>query len=422
MNYLPPSSIEKDLSTFSTDAPINVLSNLFNSQENSCLQIIFNSTTFFLHFNEGKLVYATNSLAPFERLERHLRRLGNSNPQLDNEIIKQPRSQFSKGIESYSQFPSDYQGIIWLTQQGYLKSQQGITAIRRVTREVFESLLCISDSCQYKFIARIDKIPELYQFDLKSYVTQCQKRIDAWQAFSDKIGSSYQRPYLVTEKVQAIANLSTEQNKTICQLLKGLNFRQISAILDLDELAVAKILYPSMLDNTIVVRDPKSPFDLLPSLPQKDKSESKMESKWRGENSGFLVNSNSEQTVVALEQTWKIACVDEDTSAHNDYTQYLDRNLFSTLLVDDPLNAFSELIGFEPNLIILKTNMPHLSGYELSTLLRNHQDFKATPIILVHEVYEPIDTFKFKRSGATESINKPFERTKLLNLLFKYLQ
>jgi len=423
MNYLHPSSIEKDLSTFSTDAPINVLSNLSNSQENSCLQIVFNSTTFFLHFNEGKLVYATNSLAPFERLERHLRRLSNSNPKLSNEIIKQPRSQFSEGIESYSQFPSDYQGIIWLTQQGYLDSQQGAAIIRRVTREVFESLLCIIDSCQYKFIAKIDKIPELYQFDIDAYISQCQKRIDAWQAFSDKIWSSYQRPYLVTEKGQAIANLNTEQNKTICQLLKGLNFRQISAILDLDELAVAKILYPSMLDNTIVVRDPKSPFDLLPSLPQKDKFEvEKAESNWRGENSGFQINSNSEQTVSTLEKTWKVACVDDDKSAHLDFTQCLDGILFSTLIINDPLEAFAELIKFEPDLIILKINMPDLNGYELCTLLRNHQDFKTIPIILVHEVYELINTSKFKRSGATESITKPFDRTKLLNLIFKYLQ
>ena len=423
MNYLHPStSIEKDLSTFSTDAPINVLSDLFNSQEDSCLQIVFNSTTFFLHFNNGNLVYATNSLAPFERLERHLRRLGNSNPKLVNKIIKQPRSQFHDGIESYSQFPSDYQGIIWLKQQGYLNAQQAATLIRRVTREVFESLLCIPDSCQYKFVPRIKKIPELYQFDLNSYVAQCQKRLEAWQTFADKIQSSYQRPYLVTEKTKAIANLSQEQNKTICKLLKGLNFRQISAILDLDELAVAKILYPSMLDNTIVVRDPKPPFDLLPAFPQQDKFESKIETQWRGEDSGFQINSNSKQTVSTLEKTWKVACVDDDTSAHVDFTQYLDPNLFSILTIGDPLNAFSELIEFEPDLIILEINMPNLNGYELCTLLKNHHDFKSIPIILVHEVYEPINPSKFKRSEATESINKPFDRTKLLNLIFKYLQ
>lgn len=425
MNHLHPYNIDKDRSRFLTDTLTNVLSRVSSFKQNICLQIVYNSNTFFLHFNQGKLVYGTNSFAPFERLERHLRRLSNLNPKLNNAVIKLPRSQFHDGLQSYDRLPTDYQSVLWLIEQGHLDSEQAIALLRRITREVFESLLCIPDTeeCQYKITYRPNKIQELCQFDFATYIAQCKKRLEAWQAFDEKIWSSYQRPYLVTEKVQAIGDLTAKQNDTICKLLKGLNFRQISAILDLDELVVAKILYPSILDNTIVVRDPKAPFDRLPPLPQEDKFALKSTAGWREDDtSGFQINSNSKQTVHLLEETWKIANVDDDPAIHSDFSQCLDRNIFALLTIEDSLNAFSELIEFEPDFILLDVNMPHLNGYELCSLLRNHHDFSNTPIILSHEAYEQINLSKLKRSGATESITKPFTRSKLLDIIFKHLQ
>ena len=423
MNHLHPSDIEKESSMFVTDSLDNIFDEISSLGKNSCLQVVHNSIAFFLHFNQGKLIYGTNSLAPFERLERHLRRLSNLNSKLNSSLIKQPRSLFFEDLQSYHQFPSDYKGILWLVEQNHLDSKQAVTVLRRITREVFESLLCIQDSCQYRIIPRPNEIKELCEFDFIAYIAQCRKRLEAWQVFNEKIWSTYQRPYLVTEKTQAIGDLTAQQNETICKLLKGLNFRQISAVLDLDELVVAKILYPSMLENTIVVRDPKSPFDRLPPLPQEDKFQLPSESDWRGDDtSGFQVNSHSKQTVHILEESWKIAYVDDDSEIHTDFDRCLDRNMFSLLTIEDSLNAFSELIEFEPDFIVLDINMPHLNGYELCSLLRNHHDFKKIPIILSHEAYEPIDKSKLKRCGATESIMKPFNRTKLLNIIFKYLQ
>ena len=360
MNHPHPPNIEKDTSTSTTDTLTNVLSRVSNFRRNICLQILYDSTIFFLHFNEGKLVYGTNSLAPFERLERHLRRLSNLNPKLNNSVIKLPRSQFLDNLQSYPQCPSDYQSVLWLLEQGHLDCQQAIVILRRITREVFESLLCIphTEQCQYKTVFRTSKIKELCQFDFDAYVTQCQKRLEAWQAFNDKIWSSYQRPYLVTEKTQAIGDLTAAQNETICKLLKGLNFRQISAILDLDELMVAKILYPSMLDNTIVIRDPKAPFDRLPPIPQEEKFALKS-TDWRGDDTnGFQINSNSKQTVYVLEETWKIANVDDDSAIHSDFSQCLNQDIFALLTIEDSLHAFSELIEFEPDFIVLDINMP----------------------------------------------------------------
>ncbi|MEM7594794.1 MAG: response regulator [Cyanobacteria bacterium P01_A01_bin.83] len=423
MNHLNHVDINQDQSQLFADRLPNILGNLPLAERNSCLKVVYRSVIFFIHFNEGQLIYATNSLAPFERLERHLRRLSNQNPQIANSIIKQPRLKFKNDLRTYGQFPTDYQSIMWLLSAGYVDPTAAITLIRRITREVFESFLCLPDFSEYSIIPRAKQIKELCRFDLSEYIKQCQKRIEAWQAFDAKICSSYERPYLVSVKDQVIGNLTVEQNETICKLLKGLNFRQISAVIDRDELVVAKILYPSILDNNIVVRAPKSPFDQLPNFPLKQNLfETTSQANWRGEDSGFHINSHSKQTVLALEDTCKVAYVDNDPAAHQDLTKYLEQNLFSVLSIQDGMDAFGELIEFEPSLILLSVEMPEINGYELCTLLKNHYDFQSIPIIMVNETPERVNLSKSKRAGAIANLTKPFKREELLNTIWQYVQ
>ena len=227
---------------------------------------------------------------------------------------------------------------------------------------------------------------------------------------------------MVTEKTKTIGNLTAKQNQTICKLLKGLNFRQISAILDLDELAVAKLLYPSMEDNSIVLRDPKSPFDQLPKLPQRTNNNSTANSDWRDDvnDSGFNTKAHSRDTVHTLQKTWKIVYVDDNPSTHQDFVQYLDPNIFITVTIQDSLSAFADIIEFDPDIIFLATEMPDLNGYELCELLKYNQNFKSVPIILVEKRTQEIDLAKFKSSGATDELKKPFNRIQLLSIIHEY--
>jgi two-component system, chemotaxis family, response regulator PixG len=424
MNPINLADTDREQSRFFAHKLFSILGEVFSTEQGNCLKVIYKSTIFFIHFNQGQLVYATNSVAPFERLERHLRRLSNQNSQITNSIIQQPRQQFKNDLQTYTSSPTDYESIMWLLEVGHLTVEEAIALIRRITREVFESLLCLPDLSKYQIIPQSQPLKELCRFDASEYIEQCQKRLTAWHVFADQIWSSYQRPYLVTVKDKAIAGLSKQQHETICKLLTGLNFRQISAVIDRDELVVAKILYPSMLDKEIVLRDPKPPFDLLPNLPQqKNAFELPADADWRGEDSkAHKVNSHSKQTVITLAETWKVAYVDHDISAQNSLSECLEQNLFQILAIADPMNAFAEIIEFKPSLIFLRVNMPELNGYELCSLLRNHQEFRLIPIIMVGEASQSINEAQSKRIGATDNIAKPFDRTKLLTKIWQYLQ
>lgn len=240
---------------------------LSEKEFDGCLQVVHNSVIYFIHVIQGKLFYATNSLAPWERLERHLRRLSTDNSKLSHEIIKQGSLKFRNDLNHYAQIPSDYQSIVWLLEAQHISQQQAVTLIRRITREVFESLLNLTNIANRKFISREDyNLIILIKLDSVAFFQQCKKRIQAWRVYAPQVWSSYQRLYLVTQSMQKIANLTSEQNEIICKLLKGLNFRQISALIKKDELIVAQILYPAIVNRTILLGSPKTPFDQLPKI------------------------------------------------------------------------------------------------------------------------------------------------------------
>ena len=265
MNNLSSSTTEKD-----NQPPLlleDTLKWLSEKEFDGCLQIVDNSVTYFIHVIQGKLFYTTNSLAPFERLERHLRRLSNLNSKLTSEVIKQGRLKFKNNLGDYTQMPSDYQSIVWLLESQYISQQEAVTLTRRITREVFESLLNLANIANRILIPREDyNLIVLIKLNSITFFQQCQKRIQAWQISAPQVCSSYQRLYLANQSTKNIANLTPEQNEIICKLLKGLNFRQISAVIDKDELIVAKLLYPAIIDQNILLRSPQSPFDRLPKI------------------------------------------------------------------------------------------------------------------------------------------------------------
>lgn len=420
--------MEQDLKQASSNVTVEtLLTHLANSRASGCLQIsceAFSSVSFFVYLWEGKLYYATNSLAPFERLDRHLRRLSNQNPQLNGQVIKEVKQKIQNNSDEQKQFPLDYQSILWLKQE-YLQLREVITLLRRLLREVFEALLCLPQPLIYKFVEQSQPWVESCSFDLISYTEQCRKRLQAWQIFTTHIQSTYQRLYLANVAIGSIPNLTTEQNSTIGKLLKGLNFRQISALIDRDELIVARLLYPGIIDGSVIVRNPKPPFDSLPQLPVSDIFENIRDNSddWlETPNSKSNYNANGKETIQILEKQWRVACVDDSTAIQVKIREILQHNMFVIAEITQPMNALAELMEFKPNLILLDIDMPQISGYELCGLLRNHLEFKSLPIVMLTGERGLVNLTKSKLVGATDYLVKPFDQSSLFNVIFKYLQ
>ena len=204
-----------NFATFTKLPPLSLLRHLSSCFENTCLQIQSNSVNWWIYLEEGKIAYATHSVEPFDRLERHLRRLSVQIPSLTSEIRVQLRMMFEPdsqrlpektvedGDKSISpQQPSDYQAICWLVNQKYLNPTQAAILIQELVKEVIESFLLIKKGT-YTFHKHLNLSPKICRLDAEKLLSFSRDRLQSWHKLNQQITSPFQRPYLwVNTKTQ----------------------------------------------------------------------------------------------------------------------------------------------------------------------------------------------------------------------------
>lgn len=154
--------------------PQNLLFGLVRQQVSGCLQVSSELTSWLLYVDQGKLTYATNSVMPFERLDRHLYRLSHYAPVLGNALRAQVRFLYGrKPFHPHVNVHPDYQAIVWLTEQKYLKTAQATQLAERLTQEVLTAFLSLQEG-SYEIIdkRRFDQFPNLCRIDLLAFLEQ----------------------------------------------------------------------------------------------------------------------------------------------------------------------------------------------------------------------------------------------------------
>ena len=186
---------------------------------------------------------------------------------------------------------------------------------------------------------------------------------------------------------------------------KGLSFRQLSIVLQKDEIHVAQILSPYIEHKIIHLRSPQPPLDRLPNIPKQPSV--------REEQASLT----SESQVLKH----KVVCIDDSPTILNEIQRFLDQERFEVTAISDPVKASSVIFRLEPDLILLDITMPRINGYKLCGLLRSSQVFDETPIIMVTGNTGVIDKARAKLAGATDYFTKPFTREGLMTIIEKHL-
>lgn len=146
--------------------PHRLLLRLVHQRLTGCLQVETNLADWSIYFSEGALTFATSSLSPFERLDRHLGRLSQQVPFLGGAVRSQIRSLFDR-TSTHSRISPDYQAILRLVEQQYLSVNQAQQLIKQVAQEVLTGFLMLYEG-QSEVIerAKFDPYPELCRLEL----------------------------------------------------------------------------------------------------------------------------------------------------------------------------------------------------------------------------------------------------------------
>ena len=76
--------------------------------------------------------------------------------------------------------------------------------------------------------------------------------------------------------------------------------------------------------------------------------------------------------------------------------------------------GLEKAIKEKPDLVLLDINMPVMNGNEMLKRLREHQDLKDTPVIMLTALCERQDIATVSAYGITDYITKPFDFTELI--------
>lgn len=371
------------------------------------------------YFDQGRLAYATHSLDVFERLERHLRRLSREFPVLNDKLRSQLRLEFDE--IQVGEIPAEYRAIQWLVDEQYLTPVGASQLVGRLVQEVLETFLCFS-SDHWVIERQQTHLPQIYcTLDLPRSLELVAKRLQEWQKLGPVIFSPYQCPYLVSQTTAAKI-ISAEMVQRLGHILKGFNFRQLGALLNQDDLLVAKQFYPLIRNGAVILRDPLAPFDQLPhtyrplaspSAPL-ERSPSEAEASRDPET---MTQAIAQQAV----KTWKIACVDDSQAMLREIERLLEGDEFQVSAINDSMKALMKLASIRPDLILLDVGMPNVDGYQLCTLIRKSSALKEVPVVMVTGHKGLIDRVRARVAGANDYLTKPFSRAELLKMAMRYL-
>lgn len=337
-----------------------LLAQLISRRVDGCLQIMSASTSWLLYLDEGKLAFATNSVQPFDRLDRALDHLSDRVPSL-RLLDRSQLRQFEAASGTYPANSADYQAIQWLLDQRFIELPSARELIELIAIEVLKPFLTVTEGI-YEVIAKSNFLdyPDLCQLDLRPIVERCHielRRVAAPKATSPDAAISLPSP------VPSV---------------------------------------PTATPRPLSFAPPTEPVPTRTSVPATS-------------TPAVL------PAVTAPTAQYKIACIDDSPTVLQAISTFLNDSSVSVIMINDPVKALMQVVRSKPDIILLDVGMPNLDGYELCSLLRRHPNFKQTPIIMVTGHTGFIDRAKAKIVGASGYLTKPFTQSELVKTVFRYL-
>ena len=399
--------------------PTELLSQLAESKNSGCLEVVAEEISWNIYLQQGKFKYIDCSVQSLEQLKYYLCQIGWT------EAIATLKQLSASAIADKSLGESLYSKMITLLLADNFDTARGAALIEQIVKDELQYCLTIDrgNSFWHDETPVPNWIPLNIEASVALDVAEClkeqQTRLKLWQNCSERLVSIHQRPYFApswSEKTLPPGSLNHQALTELTKVLKGrTSIRQLSILLKKDELQVAHILSPYINEKIIYLHHAPAPLNKLPNIPR------------TARNNSSLSNLDSEQklsqnsTTSKPAKTWKIVCIDDSPTILSEMKRFLSDDKYDITAIDDPVQAVSQIFQINPDLILLDITMPRINGYKLCGLLRNSGKCNDLPIVMVTGNTGIIDKARAKLSGATDYFTKPFTKKSLTEIVEKYL-
>ena len=84
------------------------------------------------------------------------------------------------------------------------------------------------------------------------------------------------------------------------------------------------------------------------------------------------------------------------------------------LCVNNGKDAIDRIEEFKPDVVLADVFMPLMNGYEVCEYIKQNENLKHIPVMLLVGSFEPFDEAEARRVGAEDTLTKPFQSIRRL--------
>ncbi len=117
----------------------------------------------------------------------------------------------------------------------------------------------------------------------------------------------------------------------------------------------------------------------------------------------------------------RVMVIDDSKTIRRTAETLLTKEGCSVMVAVDGFEALAMISDHQPHIIFVDIMMPRLDGYQTCALIKNNQQFKNTPVIMLSSKDGLFDKARGRVVGAEQYLTKPFTRDELLSAIRQFV-
>ena len=113
----------------------------------------------------------------------------------------------------------------------------------------------------------------------------------------------------------------------------------------------------------------------------------------------------------------KVMVIDDSKTIRKSAETLLKKAGCEVVTAVDGFEALAKITVHKPDIIFVDIMMPRLDGYQTCALIKNNQNFKAIPVIMLSSKDSIFDRARGRIVGSEKYLTKPFSREDLISAI-----
>lgn len=113
----------------------------------------------------------------------------------------------------------------------------------------------------------------------------------------------------------------------------------------------------------------------------------------------------------------KVLVIDDSKTIRRSAENLLVKEGYEVITATDGFDALAKIADSRPEIIFVDIMMPRLDGYQTCALIKNNNEFKSTPVVMLSSKDGLFDRAKGRIVGSDQYLTKPFSKAELLGTI-----